>query len=45
MFHWTIWAGIIVGIATVVLSIIYTVLSEEKKEKISKWFKQPEEGA
>ena len=45
MFHWTIWAGIIVGIATVVLSVIYTVLKDEQKEKIANWFKQPEEGA
>jgi len=43
MFHWTIWAGIIVGIATVVIAIIYTILSDKQKEKIKAWILQSKE--
>ena len=39
-FHWTIWLGIIVGLMTVVLAILNTVLSDKQKAKIVNWIVQ-----
>ena len=44
-FHWTVWLGILTGVATVIIAIIYTLMTDEQRKKFVSWFaqKQPEE--